>query len=80
MARTRLAAELVQPAKTGAKNPQEWERLLRKVLDRAKLLRDDRLLRALEAARQEGRVAQYLRKMSILSEVDLERELPDPNK
>jgi hypothetical protein len=80
MARTRLAAELVQPAKAGAKGPLEWERLLRKVHARAKLLQNDRLLRALEAARQEGRIAQCLKKLSILSEADLERELPDPNK
>lgn len=71
---------MMTPAKTGPKGPLEWERLLRKVMDRARLLKNDRLVRALDAARQEGRIAQCLKKMSIVSEADLERELPVPSK
>jgi len=79
MARTRLAASAAQPVKKGPKSPLEWERLLHKVMTRARLLKNDRVLRALEAARQNGQVAQYLKKMSIVSEADLERELPVPS-
>jgi hypothetical protein len=59
-------------------SPLDWEKLYQKVLARARLLKNDRVARALEAAHASNTLSQCLKKMSILSEVDLNRELPLP--
>lgn len=58
-------------------SPQDWARLMRSVLDRAKKLRDRRVP-GLEEAVRKGQARQTLKRMSIICEVDVLREFPDP--
>jgi len=53
---------------------------MRKVIARAEALKDERRLRQLRRALQEGRSGQCLKRMSIISEADIDRELSGPTK
>jgi len=57
--------------------PQGWVRLMRRVLARAKKLRDRRVP-GLEEAVRKGQIRQALKRMSIICEPDILREFPDP--
>jgi hypothetical protein len=78
MAKTRLAAGADRPVKRGAKAPHEWDHLMQKAIVRAEKLGDQRRLRQLRRALQEGRSAQCLKRMSIITEADIDRELSVP--
>ena len=80
MSRTRLPAAARRTPKKGQKAPHEWDRLMRKVIARAEALKDERRLRQLRRALQEGRSGQCLKRMSIISEADIDRELSGPTK
>lgn len=54
---------------------QEWNQLLSKTIQRAQAT-EDRRLEGLRKAMMEGRAEKMLRQMSVLSEVDLDREFP----
>lgn len=53
----------------------EWDRLLRRAIDRADLVKDSRVT-ALRAALAQGTASQTLKKMGIIGENDLLREFP----
>lgn len=75
MARTRLAERAKRPVKKGSKSPLEWERFMQKAITQAKTIGDQRRLRLMQKALQEGRSAQCLKRMSIICEADIQREL-----
>lgn len=55
----------------------DWNALMLRVIERAEKSQDARLP-GLRAAHAEGRVEAHLRKMGIISEVDMGREFPLP--
>ena len=77
MSRTRILPSLVssQPKSTGPRNIHEWNALLSKAIQRAEGL-GDRRLEGLRKAMMDGRSEKILRQMSILSDVDIDREFP----
>jgi hypothetical protein len=54
----------------------EWNTLLTLSIRRAETLRDPRLP-GLRKAMQEGKAESFLRRMGIISKVDIEREFPE---
>lgn len=75
---TRILKPRVKPSPTKApQSPIEWDRLMKKVIDRATQLKDRRLA-GLQGVIQQGRSAVFLRKMGIICENDILREFPDP--
>ncbi len=76
MSRTRILPSLVSPPKsTAPRNIHEWNSLLSKAILRAEKL-GDRRLEGLRKAMMDGRSEKILRQMSILSDVDIDREFP----
>jgi len=80
MATTRLPAGARRVPKKGQMAPHEWDRLMRKVIARAEALKDERRLRQLRQAFQQGKSDQCLKRMSIISEADIDRELSGPTR
>lgn len=56
--------------------PHEWAKLMTQTIQRAERLRDPRLP-GLRRAMTEGKAEAALRRLGILSSVDLDREFPD---
>lgn len=54
-----------------------WRLLMQKVLARARQLQDRRE-KGLQAAINQGTIAQTLKRMGIICETDIMREFPDP--
>ncbi len=73
-ARTRLLVPTAQTARV-PRTAQEWGRLMQEVIVRAESL-EDRRLPGLRLALVSGISESHLRKMGIISTVDLEREFP----
>ena len=65
----------VKPA--APKDHNEWIKLLRMTIERASKTKDRRLL-GLRQAMTDGQAEQILRRMGILSIVDINREMPLP--
>jgi len=61
--------------KTQPKAAIDWERLMRRAIERAELTQDKRAL-SLKMALTNGKAQEVLRKMGIIGEKDLEREFP----
>lgn len=80
MATTRLPAGARRASKKGMMAPHEWDRLMRKVIARAEAVGDKRRLRQLRQALQQGKSSQCLKRMSIISEADIDREVSGPTK
>jgi hypothetical protein len=74
-----MASKLLSTTSTKKPNApasvQEWNQLLSKTIQRA-LSTEDRRLEGLRKAMMEGKAEKILRQMSVLSEVDLDREFP----
>lgn len=64
-------------ARTEPDTAQGWANLMRRVLARAKKLRDRRV-GGLERAAHNGQINQTLKRMGIICEADILREFPDP--
>lgn len=76
MSKSRLLPSIAPPKKPlGPQNIYEWNALLSKTIQRAAAV-GDRRLEGLRKAMTDGRSEKILRQMSILSEVDLDREFP----
>jgi len=75
MARTRLAVQKQAAKNKTASSPTDWHKLAMKVIEQARANGDLRRVRMLEQAIKDNRVAQTLKRMNIVSEVDLDREL-----
>lgn len=56
-----------------------WNDLIRQVIERAEL-RGDRRLSGLRKSLTDGRAEAHLRRLGIISETDLHREFPTPDK
>lgn len=63
-------------APRGAKTQTDWRKLMIKVINRAKLVNDQRLPKLLEAQSQ-GTSEACLRRMSVICDADILREFPD---
>lgn len=74
---TRTLPSLTKPKPAMPTQPNEWNQLLRKTIERADLLVDRRVA-GLRQAMMDGRSESILRMMGILSDVDLDREMPLP--
>jgi len=72
MTRTRRLNQAPQQA--GTLSIQMWNRLMRKAIEMAEAAGDTRKLRVLRAAQQQGKTRDCLKRMSIISEADLQRE------
>ena len=72
MTKTRLLHPA--PKKPGACSLQEWNRLLRTAIQMAEKSGSIRRLRALRAALQQGKAKECLKRLSVISEGDLQRE------
>lgn len=66
-----------KPKRREPSTPQEWITLMRRVISRAKKLRDRRAAGLEEAVRQR-KTHQTLKRMGIICEADILREFPDP--
>jgi hypothetical protein len=75
MAKVRLLN--TKPKKKG-NTPTEWTRLFRETLARAERLGDSKRVQKLRAGAQNP--ADTLKRMSIISKADLDREFPLPEK
>lgn len=68
--------DLQTQKRLGPQGPQDWSQLMSTVIQRAQALQDPRL-QGLQEAMTLGKAEQALRRMGILTEVDLLREFPD---
>lgn len=59
----------------GPASPAEWEKVMRQLIDRLARLKKPH--EGLKAAYVQGNSEQMLRRMSILSQTDIDREYPD---
>lgn len=76
MSKSRILPTLTSPKKPlGPQNIHEWNALLSKAIQRADAA-GDRRVEGLRRAMTDGRSEKILRQMSILSDVDLDREFP----
>jgi hypothetical protein len=71
MTKTRILGQTPE----ASKSPIEWERLLKKALDRAEKLQDRRA-GALRTALTQGKSSEVMRRMGIIGENDIDREFP----
>jgi len=62
------------PQAQGTRTPQAWTRLMRKAIQMAEQAGSTRRLRMLRAALQQGKARECLKRLSIISETDLQRE------
>lgn len=60
--------------KQGTATSQEWNRLLRKAIQMAEAGGSVRRLRMLKRALGQGKAREYLKRLSIVCEADLQRE------
>ena len=60
--------------KQGTATPQEWNRLLRKAIQMAEACGSIRRLRMLKTALGQDKAREYLKRLSIICEADLQRE------
>lgn len=74
---TRISPALAAATPSIPKNHNEWNDLLRKTIQRATQI-GDRREAGLRQAMTGGKSEQILRQMGILSQVDIDRELPLP--
>jgi hypothetical protein len=58
-------------------SPLDWERLLRKAIERAQKTKDSRLV-MLQTALSQKRGRNVLKKLGIICDADLTREFPEP--
>ena len=72
MTRTRRLNQA--PQQQGTLSAQAWNRLMRKAIEMAEQTGDTRRLRLLQTARQAGKGRDCLKRLSIISEADLQRE------
>ena len=73
---TRLIAVPV-PAKGHPSTPQDWDKLMRRVMARAAYVKDRRLA-GMQGIISSGKSQVYLRKMGIICENDILRVFPEP--
>ena len=66
-----------QAAKRDGHTPTQWRNLMRKVIARAKQLKDPRA-QMFEESLSQGTFEKVLRRLSIISEADIVREFPNP--
>lgn len=69
MARSRITGQ------TQPRSAIDWERLMRKAIERAEKTKDNRLT-SLKMALSQGKAQVILRKLGIIGESDLDREFP----
>ena len=74
MTRTRSLTDPVRQPR-GPKTPGEWNRLMAQLIERAHRL--GKPTHAMQAAYQQGKAEDYLRKASILTPTCIDREYPE---